>query len=138
MRFLIEGNPIPAARPRVTKNGTYNPKKKELEALSWEIEEQILKNNYRYLPSSGPISMSITFFMPIPKGNSKKRRNEIKGKPHTKRCDLDNLVKFLCDSMNGIIFKDDSQVYCIDATKLWSENPRTQISIINVDRIGYE
>jgi len=66
--------------------------------------------------------------MPIPKGTSKKKRAEMIY--HTKRPDLDNLVKFVKDCMNGIVWHDDSLVAELHAGKLYDENPRTAITVM--------
>lgn len=68
--------------------------------------------------------------MPIPKGISNKKRGEWHElKPHVKRPDLDNLVKTVCDALNGIAFEDDSALVQIVASKIYSENPRTEITL---------
>lgn len=36
---------------------------------------------------------------------------------NTKERDLDNMVKFICDVMNGIIYKDDKQIIKLNAEK---------------------
>lgn len=46
-----------------------------------------------------------------------------KRKP-TSRSDIDNMIKAILDSCNGIVFEDDSQVVEIHCRKLQSDNPR--------------
>ena len=128
--IVIPGVPIPAARPRVTKWGTYNPKAKELRDISHIIKEQVDGKI-----SIEPIALEISFFMPIPKGLSKKKHSELKGKPHAKRPDLDNLLKMSLDSMLNVLFVDDSQVYEITASKLYSETPRTEITMVEYKKL---
>ena len=52
--------------------------------------------------------------------------NEIK---HQKQKDLDNMLKYLFDVFNEVVFKDDKQIWKVNAQKLYSENPRTAIII---------
>lgn len=49
--------------------------------------------------------------------------------PHTKKPDLDNLVKFAKDCLNGVAWQDDSQVCELEAWKAYDEKPRTEIII---------
>jgi Holliday junction resolvase RusA-like endonuclease len=61
-----------------------------------------------------------------------KNRNKLKSASpewHSKKPDLDNLVKFVKDCLNGIAWKDDAQVVTLAATKKYDENPRTMIEI---------
>jgi Holliday junction resolvase RusA-like endonuclease len=71
----------------------------------------------------GAISLVVTFYMPIP-NNGKSRGKKVKeGQFHTSTKDLDNLIKGLLDSLNGIAFVDDKQVCQIHSEKLYSQNP---------------
>lgn len=45
------------------------------------------------------------------------------------RPDIDNYIKFVMDCLNGIIYKDDSQVVHVEATKIYSTDPQTIIII---------
>ena len=67
--------------------------------------------------------------MPIPKSLSKVKKDALKGKPHYLRPDIDNLIKFILDSANGILYLDDAQIYTINAHKIYDEHPRTEIEI---------
>lgn len=136
MTFEIMGAPIPAARPRVCRYGTFNPKAKEQIKTGIEIKAQANIKKITGLPLEDPISLHVRFYMPIPKSYSKKKKDLLKGQPHIRRPDADNLLIFLMNSMNGIIFKDDSQVYDLTVTKNYSENPRTELSIVVYKKIG--
>ena len=48
----------------------------------------------------------------------------------SRRCDIDNLVKLVQDALNGVAYKDDSQIVGLMAAKhLDKEMPRTVVSI---------
>ena len=59
---------------------------------------------------------SITFWIPMPKSWSKKKKDSMDGAPHTQKPDLDNLLKALFDAVH----KDDSHIWCVMVSKLWS------------------
>ena len=47
--------------------------------------------------------------------------------------DFDNLEKFAVDSMNKIVFDDDKQIVSCRTDKRYSERPRTEILIIELE-----
>lgn len=77
-----------------------------------------------------PVHVHVTAILKRPK--RLQRKNDPKGLiPHTKRPDLDNIVKAVLDSLN-IILNDDSQVHSLSASKAYAEInglPRTIITI---------
>jgi Holliday junction resolvase RusA-like endonuclease len=131
MEFLIEGNPIAKKRPRFARRGkfvvTYSDQETEEGRYLWEVKKQWNSGN----PLFGPIALSMGFYVSIPKSTSqKKQRLMLDGKIiPTKKPDLDNLIKFPLDILNGLIWKDDSQVFLISAFKKYSDHPRTYIEV---------
>jgi Holliday junction resolvase RusA-like endonuclease len=83
------------------------------------------------LPVEHPISLVVKFYMPVPKSWPKYKKDEVKNGliHHTKKPDLDNLVKFVKDNLNEVAWKDDSQVYELKAIKQYSFEPETRIII---------
>ena len=58
----------------------------------------------------------VTFYLPLPKSMSMKRKRALIGKPHKLRPDLDNLLK----SLNDTLMDEDSSVYYVTAVKKWA------------------
>lgn len=130
INLIIKGKPLAKKRPRFVRRGkfvsAYNDQETEEGRFLWEVTQQ-----HKEPPVEGPIILSCHFRMPIPKSTSKKRQklmlnNEIQ---HTKRPDLDNLVKFVKDCLNGICWNDDSQVWHLTASKVYGIEPLTLINI---------
>jgi len=48
---------------------------------------------------------------------------------HTKKPDLDNVAKAVIDGMNGIIFKDDSQITSLHVTKVYAEVGKVEVLV---------
>ena len=123
--MIVDLKPFPAPRPRFSKRGTYNPKEytayKHLFGL---FAKRVYKKQLE-----GALKLEVTFFMQIPKSLSKKKHGELIGQYHIKKPDTDNLVKTVKDSLNGIVYKDDSQVSVILAKKIYSENPRVEFYV---------
>lgn len=129
LELTIPGSPVAKGRPRVGKYGTYTPKKtasfESYVSFCWASEYGHLK------PLEGALSVSIVFYLPIPKSASKKAREAIKQgiTKHTKKPDLDNMAKSVLDALNGLAYKDDSQIYSLTLYKTYDENPRTELII---------
>lgn len=124
--ITIPGKPIPLKRSRSSKqtNKHYDPQKQE--KLFYGLH---MKKQFKCEPLCCPIELQLQFHMPIPSSLSKKKQLELEEKPHTKRVDLDNLIKFTLDAANNILYTDDSLVYSIAAQKTYSKEPKTIITI---------
>lgn len=120
--------PMPAPRPRVTRRGTYM--KKEYVEYKNYIKEKYLEK-YKNDRSKKPISMVAEFVFKAPKSWSKKKRENTK--LHTTRPDIDNLVKAVKDSLNGVAYCDDSQICDIYATKKYGDEDRICIYIEEIE-----
>ena len=133
VNFGIETNPIPKGRPRFRRTKTfittYTPKK------TLNFEELVRKHASEAMGPTQiletPVWVALYFKLPIPQSYSKKRSEAcLKGleKP-IKRPDLDNLIKSVLDGMNGVVFKDDSQITVLHCTKVYSNVPGVNILV---------
>ena len=105
---------------------TYDPQ--ESEKLGLRLYLKSKKPPYF---ESVPLKVEVVFVMPISLTLNKKRRQmAINGSLyHIKRPDIDNLIKFIYDVCNGIVWKDDSQVVDEYAKKVYGEVSRTLLWI---------
>ena len=130
MKIIISGKPIAKKRPRFARRGkfvtTYSDQETEEGKVLWEIRQQRPEK-----PIETPISIYLWFGMPIPKSTPKKQIKAILAgnRQHTKKPDIDNLIKFYLDVMNSEVFIDDKQIYYLSAIKEYDEKPRTEIRI---------
>lgn len=46
--------------------------------------------------------------------------------------DADNVLKAVCDGMNGVVFKDDSQAVSVVLAKRYGETPRLRVMVAEV------
>ena len=114
-RFEI--NPVPASRPRVSRWSTYYPKKytkfkQDMEALISELDTTL---------SEKLVRVEIDFMIKIPESWSKKKKQELNNTYCSNNSDIDNYIKAILDSLNGVFFIDDRQVVEIFARKIYSK-----------------
>jgi Holliday junction resolvase RusA-like endonuclease len=122
-----DGQPVPWSAHKGYGRKSFNPRFKEKQFYQWQIRSQFNREN----PIRGPVSLHISFYLPIPKATSSIRKKQMLNGMlhHIKRPDTSNLTKFLEDCLKTIVFEDDSQVCEIFAKKLFSEIPKTVIQI---------
>jgi Holliday junction resolvase RusA-like endonuclease len=133
MLLIVDGPPIPHKRPKICKSKMYDPQKKEKEAFAWLIKANLRKINYlSTLPIDYPVKVYFEFNMKMPDSLSLVKKKALNGKNHKAKPDLSNLIKFVEDALNGILWKDDSVISSISAIKVYSDEPKT---IINVKKV---
>ena len=136
IKLVIEGTPVGKGRPRVASRGSfahaYTPKKtKNYEKL---IQNNYL-SNYTYEDMlKGPIKAKLMEYFPIPESLSKKKKEELSNnfEKHTKKPDIDNVIKTVFDALNNVAFEDDSNIVELTAKKLYSNNPRIELTLSEV------
>lgn len=130
--FEIEGKIKGKGRPRFSNYGgfvkTYTP----ADTASYE---NLIKVQFRITCgkwySEMPLKMKITAIHGIPKSTSKKDRARMLSgelKP-TKKPDFDNICKIICDALNGIAYKDDTQVVELKMQKAYGELEKVIVEI---------
>ena len=132
MFIIVDGQPVAKGRPKVSFKAkrVYTPPK------TVEHEKHIRNCFYRsgpHEPIEGPIRLTITFSMQIPKSWSmgKKHSAEIGMTRPIGTPDLDNLIKMI-DALNGLAFKDDSQIVELFAVKKYG-TPQTSILLEGIE-----
>jgi Holliday junction resolvase RusA-like endonuclease len=116
--FLVHGRMI-ATTPKKTR--TYEAVIRDLFCIQYPD----------FVPLQEALAVSVRAFHPIPKSMSKKDRARIESgemKPTT-RPDADNCLKAVLDALEGVAYRNDSQVVSLRAEKFYSEQPRMEIEI---------
>lgn len=129
VEFEIPGRIRGKGRPRFARRGnfvtTYTPAETEAsEAVVRKFAAEAM-NGHPLL--EGPVRLSVNIGLTIPASWSKKKRANaifVTGKP-----DADNIIKLLGDAMNGIVFKDDSQIAQIEFCRLYTTAERVHVTV---------
>lgn len=143
VRFTVYGEPKAKGRPRVSvrKSGdgekifarAYTPKETVVYENQVKMEYENQCDSFRF-PDDAMLDVRIFAFYGIPKSVSKKKRQMmIDGDIRPiKKPDFDNIAKIICDSLNGIAYRDDAMVVDGMFRKYYSEQPRVEVSIREV------
>lgn len=134
--IVIYGEPVAKGRPKFMVKGkfvqAYTPAKTRKEEKRLRDE---LKRIYTDSLIECPLAIDLSFYFAIPKSYSKKAIREIIENKfvHIKKPDCDNLAKLVLDAMNGIVYKDDRQIYSLNVSKYYTQveqnKPRVEIKI---------
>ncbi len=131
MKYILHGPPTPLQRPRFTRGHVYDPQQgqKLLDGI------QLKKQHHPQPPLEVPLLATITFFMPLAKYLREPGRDRLRGKYNPKRPDLDNMIKYILDAANGILYTDDSLIVQISGKKIWADVGKTELILEQADEI---
>ena len=140
LRTTIVGKPIALSRPRVSKGQIYSPDGNAIAAFRNAVKSSVVvppsiqattkpRKAKKGDESALYYGVWVIFNMPRPKyhfvNNDEGRRvkahfsgNRFVGK----RPDLDNMVKFILDALNGVAYQDDKSVVELHTIKKWAND----------------
>ena len=132
-KFCIHGDPQGKGRPRFSTVCGHVHTRTPDETV---LYENLVKTEYRQqvgvkFPDDAMLDVRIFAYYTIPKSVSKRKRQamlERKIRP-TKKPDWDNVGKVICDSLNGIAYRDDAQVVDSMVRKFYGEDPKVVVTI---------
>ena len=83
----------------------------------------------------GAIDLHVTILLPIPESESKKRKALMASNAilPTKKPDGDNVLKAIKDAINGIVWRDDSQVVDGHYSKRYSVTPGVRVIVQEIE-----
>ena len=113
--ILIEGEPVPAQRPRFSGRRCYQPARNAEYRSEVEYAARLAMRGKQ--PLKGALTANVKLYRKY------KPTSRIFG-------DVDNHLKALFDGMNQIVFDDDAQiVQCLVSKHTDKKNPRAEILI---------
>lgn len=129
IEFVVPGEPIGKARPRVVDGHAYTPSKtKSYEERIRLAYKQAIKAKAEAdfaFGKGAPLMLSIDCYYSIPQSASKARKARMMSweERPLKKPDLDNVIKAVADALNGYAYHDDSQIVMMQATKKYGATP---------------
>lgn len=137
IHFTVPGEPQGKARGRTFihnstgKATTMTPEKTvNYEAL---VKMMYLQSTKEFCASE-PLKVVINAYYTIPVSTSKRKKSEmLEGQIRpTKKPDADNVAKIICDSLNGIAYKDDAHIVHLAIFKHYATVPRVEVEISTI------
>lgn len=132
VQFTIPGEPIPQPRHRAVSFGgkarMYLPTKHPVQPFK-EAVALMARQAHPGEPLEGPLSCRLVFTLPRPKTRTRKTKPNPRYYS-TSRPDVDNLAKAVLDALNGLLFRDDSQIATLMLVKevaAGGQEPSTEV-----------
>lgn len=131
--FDVAGEPFAKQRAITTRTGhSFTPKKTVM--YENKVLAAFVSKYGEVIPTEKPVTVSILAVYPIPKSWSKK--DKIKAGDRLlfpKKHDWDNIGKIICDALNGVVYKDDRQIFKGIVYKTYGYRPRVVVNIVEYD-----
>ena len=131
--FTVYGHPVAKGRPRFSTRGkfpvAYTPEKTK------NYESEVAMMAKAAMGASEPLEGALEAFIyvtfPVPASYSKKRTEACLNntEKYIKKPDLTNVVKSIEDGMNGIVYRDDSQITSLHSTKVYGEVAKVEVMV---------
>jgi Holliday junction resolvase RusA-like endonuclease len=119
VEFFVPGEPVAFARSGGNGAVRFTPKRQRDFMGLVKLAAHTAMQGRPVL--DGALKATIIATYSIPASWSKRKRAEIANRWKTSRPDLDNCQKLVFDSLNEIVFTDDSQIASIHAEKVYGE-----------------
>lgn len=139
IEFDVPGKPQALKRHRTFQKGkfkgTYDPSEGDKSDFLVKAME-----NKPLVPFDEPLFVNLTFHFPRPKSHYRTGKNSHIMKDsapinHTGIPDADNLAKFVCDSLNGVFWRDDSIISELSVSKVYDKVPRIKIQVLRLNKL---
>lgn len=137
INFIVYGKPKAKGRPKFARAGKYVRTYKDDKTEAYEnlVKLSFLNSGCRSYMNNEALTCQLMIYDSIPKSCSKKKKEQMlmhKILP-TKKPDIDNVVKAIFDGLNKVAFNDDTQIIQLICTKYYSEEPRVEVTIKEVN-----
>ena len=119
----IEANITPIGKPRMTQRDKWAKRDCVLRYYAFKDEVRLLMKGAEGIMLQ---PHKVTFVILMPKSWSNKKREEMRGKPHTQKPDVDNL----CKAFNDAVLDDDSAVWSQWGEKIWGDKGKIELNVL--------
>lgn len=125
---------IPMGAVRMTRAGKFtSDSAKRYLKYKKSVALQLL-SQHKKDPFDAALEVEVIFRLPIPESI---RNHTNPFQLHTKKPDIDNLIKGLFDAANGIIWVDDNRVSSMIVKKVYSNNPGIHLEVKPIGGLAY-
>ena len=136
IHFQVEGDPKGKGRPRFSRAGKFTRVYTDKQTLDYEAVIKFFAAEAMGSTDllETPVSVFLYIRHAVPQSYSKKRTEAcLSGlEQPCKKPDIDNIAKTFLDGMNGVIFKDDTQVVDLHVKKVYSAVAGVDVMVMEV------
>ena len=136
MIFQVQGiEPAPQGSKRHVGNGRMVESSKKVKPWRFAVSQAALETDWEL--TTDPVYVGITFLFQRPKSHYNSKGLLKPNAPMFKmtKPDIDKLVRSTLDGCTGILFKDDSQVASLMATKQYANEGELTGAIITINAL---
>lgn len=142
IRFTVPAIPIAQPRQRhrivTTAAGShamnYTPAKHPVQTFKASVR-LAAQQAYQGPPLSGPVGLVVVFVLPRP-GRLRWKTRPMPRCLHQGKPDLDNLIKAVKDSLNGLVWRDDGQIAHANLSKVYASGDEQPCVTVEISSLG--
>ena len=132
--MFLEVTPVPKGRPRFSRGVVYTPAKthkaeKDIRSL---LLCELRKTGVKITAKPVCVKMRFNYIYPRRLTKHDKLLADLDMLYKVSRPDIDNLVKLVCDAMNGLVYEDDNQVVKLFAEKVYSKREGIELKVLEL------
>lgn len=134
LAFTVPGQPVGKGRPRFVRSTGHSFTPAKTRTYEGIVATFAIEAMRGHPPFEGACSVEVVAYFQIPASWSGKKKLAAiaRSVQPTGRPDSDNLLKAVCDSCNGIVWRDDSQATDCRVVKRYAMHPRVEVSIVHL------
>lgn len=127
MIYVLQATPVAKASARHDRYKIYDNQKNMRSHQRIELERQ---HDDRFMFKNIPLKLTVTFYLPIPGSLSEHKKQELEGTLHMQKPHLSNMLKWVENLAANLIYHEDCLIAQTVMEKRWSNNPRTEFTIV--------
>lgn len=140
--FTVPGEPQGKGRAKIVKIGGFSRMATPEKTVAYEglVSMAAQQAMGGAKPFEGPCVLEVLAVFSLPKSATKKQRADAAAgifRP-TKKPDADNVLKAVCDGMNGVVWKDDVQAVDVRTIKRYGDTPGVQVRVAMLRELPQE
>jgi Holliday junction resolvase RusA-like endonuclease len=136
--FVVPGEPQGKGRAKIVKIGGFSRMATPAKTVAYEglvahAAQQAMAGAAPFLAACR-IELDVLCSVPA-SWSQKKQREALEGSTRpAKKPDADNVLKAVCDGINGVVWKDDAQAVDVQVRKFYAATPGVRVRVASLDQ----
>lgn len=131
--FTVPGEPQGKGRAKIVKIGGFSRMATPAKTVAYEglVAHEAQAAMRGAEPFDGACALEVDVVCSVPKSATKRfAADALTGRARpTKKPDADNVLKAICDGMNGVVWKDDVQAVEVRVSKRYGQTPGVHVRV---------